>query len=77
VESQYVQFLLDVSGLLCSKLGRCDVYITSHSQGSLAERLEIVALLWQNEVSADLMYDSAVGSNEDEILAMAQREGML
>lgn len=59
------------------QLGRCDVYITSHSQGNLAERLGIVALLWQNEVSADLMYDSAVGGNEDEILAMAQREGIL
>jgi len=56
---------------------RCDVYITSHSQGNLGERLEIVALLWQNEVSTDLMYDSEVGGNEDDLLAMAQREGIL
>lgn len=56
---------------------RCDVYIGGYQSGHLAERLEIASLLWQNEISADVMYDAAVEETEDVIISKCQSEGIL
>ncbi|KAF8580136.1 Serine/threonine-protein kinase [Ramaria rubella] len=55
---------------------RCDVYIYSFQGGYLAERLEVAALLWKNNISADLMYDVALNSEEDHMKICAD-EGIL
>jgi len=39
---------------------RCDVYVISYASGFLQERMDIVALLWQAGISADLMYETGV-----------------
>jgi len=39
---------------------RCDVYVISYAAGFLQERMDIVALLWQAGISADLMYETGV-----------------
>ena len=36
---------------------RCDVYVVSHQEGNLAERLEVTSLLWKYNISADMMYE--------------------
>jgi len=56
---------------------RCDVYVCDYQFGHLAERLEIASMLWQNEISADVMYDAAVEESEDVTIANCQNEGIL
>ncbi|KIJ54354.1 hypothetical protein M422DRAFT_73814 [Sphaerobolus stellatus SS14] len=46
---------------------RCDVYIYSFQPGHLAERLEVAALLWKHNISADIMYDAAINNEEDHV----------
>ncbi|KAH9943970.1 hypothetical protein B0H21DRAFT_747282 [Amylocystis lapponica] len=56
---------------------RCDVYVVSYQPGLLADRLEVVALLWQNNISADVMYDSSLPDTEHETPVEAcAREGI-
>lgn len=57
---------------------RCDVYVVSYHAGHLQERIEIVAYLWQHNISADLMYESALPDGEHENYAdLCVREGIL
>lgn len=56
---------------------RCDVYVCDHQPGHLSQRLEIAATLWQNEISADVMYEAAVGESEDVTIVKCQNEGIL
>ncbi|KAF9231990.1 hypothetical protein BU15DRAFT_90768 [Melanogaster broomeanus] len=50
---------------------RCDVYIMS-------DRLEVAALLWQNNISADIMYDATLAETESESHTdLCSREGIL
>ncbi len=57
---------------------RCDVYVVSYHAGNLQERLEVVAYLWQHNISADLMYESALPDGEHENYAdVCAREGIL
>ena len=37
----------------------------------------MAATLWQNEISADIMYDAAVDEPEDVTIAKCQSEGIL
>lgn len=39
---------------------RCDVYVMSYQLGYLQDRLDVAALLWQNNISADIMYDATL-----------------
>ena len=43
------------------------------------ERLEVVSMLWGHNISADVMYDSALDSADpdQEPIAVARREGIL
>ncbi|TFK47428.1 Serine/threonine-protein kinase [Heliocybe sulcata] len=57
---------------------RCDVYIVSYHPGYLLDRLEVAALLWANDISADVMYESGLPDSEDESHAdLCSREGIL
>ncbi|KAH8096907.1 hypothetical protein BXZ70DRAFT_945142 [Cristinia sonorae] len=57
---------------------RCDVYVVSHQEGHLHDRLEVTALLWQNNISADLMYEFSLQMPEHENVAdQCAREGIL
>ena len=57
---------------------RCDVYVVSYNPGYLQDRLEVVAYLWKNGISADLMYESGLPDGEHENhLDICAREGML
>lgn len=58
---------------------RTDVYVISRQLGQLEERLEVVSALWSHNISADVMYDSAIESAdpEQEPIAVARREGIL
>ncbi|KAF9065023.1 kinase-like domain-containing protein [Rhodocollybia butyracea] len=57
---------------------RCDVYVIAYQPGFLQERLEVVAWLWQNGISADLMYESGLQEVEQENqVDMCAREGIL
>jgi len=57
---------------------RCDVYVISYQPGFLQERLEVVAWLWQNGISADLMYEAGLQEVEQENqVDMCAREGIL
>jgi len=57
---------------------RCDVYIVSYHPGYLLDRLEVAALLWQNDISADVMYESGLPDSENESHAdLCSREGIL
>ncbi|KAJ2913179.1 hypothetical protein MD484_g7237, partial [Candolleomyces efflorescens] len=57
---------------------RCDVYVVSYHKGYLQERMEVVANLWACGISADLMYESAIGDVENERLeSVCEREGIL
>lgn len=57
---------------------RCDVYVVSQQEGHLAERLEVTALLWQNNISADLMYEFGLQNAEFEnVVDQCSREGIL
>ena len=57
---------------------RCDVYIVSYQPGHLSERLEVAALLWRHNISADVMYESSLPDGEYENhLELCHREGIL
>ncbi|KAH7905298.1 kinase-like domain-containing protein [Hygrophoropsis aurantiaca] len=57
---------------------RCDVYIISYQSGYLQDRLEVAALLWQNNISADIMYDANLVDMEHEShVELCAREGIL
>jgi translation initiation factor 2-alpha kinase 4 len=57
---------------------RCDVYIVSYQSGYLSERLEVAALLWRHNISADVMYESGLPESEHENhLELCHREGIL
>jgi translation initiation factor 2-alpha kinase 4 len=57
---------------------RCDVYVVSYHAGFLQDRLEVVAHLWQNNISADLMYESGLPDVEPEsYVDVCSREGIL
>jgi eukaryotic translation initiation factor 2-alpha kinase 4 len=55
---------------------RCDVYIVSHQAGYLQDRLEVAAYLWQNQISADMMYESSIQVAENYVDICAS-EGIL
>lgn len=60
--------------LLCSLTkGQTYRYLKSFQVGHVAERLEIAALLWRHNISADLMYDDALNSEEDHMKACADQ----
>ncbi|KAG1849257.1 kinase-like domain-containing protein [Suillus subluteus] len=54
---------------------RCDVYVLSYQAGYLQDRLEVASLLWQNNISADIMYDANLV--EFEHVDLCTREGIL
>lgn len=57
---------------------RCDVYVVSYHPGYLLDRLEVATLLWQNDISADVMYESGLPEGENESHAdLCSREGIL
>ncbi|KAJ7749951.1 hypothetical protein B0H16DRAFT_1675473 [Mycena metata] len=57
---------------------RCDVYVVSYHPGYLQDRLEVVAFLWQHNISADLMYESSIPDTEHEsYVDICSREGVL
>ncbi|KAG2365174.1 kinase-like domain-containing protein [Suillus spraguei] len=57
---------------------RCDVYVLSYQTGYLQDRLEVASLLWQNNISADIMYDANLLEYEHESHAdSCAREGIL
>jgi len=57
---------------------RCDVYIVSYQPGYLSERLEVAALLWRHDISADVMYESSLLDSEHENhFELCHREGIL
>ncbi|KAH6903402.1 other/PEK/GCN2 protein kinase [Coprinopsis sp. MPI-PUGE-AT-0042] len=57
---------------------RCDVYVVSYHAGHLQDRLEVVSYLWRNNISADIMYESAIlDSEEDRLEDVCEREGIL
>lgn len=58
---------------------RCDVYVAAHpsdSEATLTERLEVTALLWRNNISADMMYEFGSAEHEN-IVEQCLREGIL
>ncbi|KZT06721.1 Serine/threonine-protein kinase [Laetiporus sulphureus 93-53] len=57
---------------------RCDVYVVSYQPGYLAERLEVAAMLWQHNISSDVMYESSLPDIEQEShIDICYREGIL
>jgi eukaryotic translation initiation factor 2-alpha kinase 4 len=57
---------------------RCDVYVVSQQSGHLADRLEVTALLWKNNISADMMYEFGLTTVEHEnVIEQCSREGIL
>ncbi|KAG1908872.1 kinase-like domain-containing protein [Suillus fuscotomentosus] len=57
---------------------RCDVYVLSYQTGYLQDRLEVASLLWQNNISADIMYDANLLEYEHEShVDSCSREGIL
>ena len=57
---------------------RCDVYVVSHQEGSLSDRLEVTALLWKHKISADMMYEVAMQNLEHQnVVEQCAREGIL
>lgn len=55
---------------------RCDVYIVSQAAGFLRDRLDVVGELWQNNISADIMYEASL-EDADNYMDMCAREGIL
>ncbi len=54
------------------------MYIVSYSPGYLSERLEVAALLWRHDISADVMYESSLLDGEHENhFELCHREGIL
>ncbi|KAH9923827.1 uncharacterized protein B0H18DRAFT_1013542 [Fomitopsis serialis] len=57
---------------------RCDVYVVSYQPGYLADRLEVAAMLWQHNISTDVIYDSSIADGDGENhLDVCYREGIL
>ncbi|KIN99309.1 hypothetical protein M404DRAFT_155391 [Pisolithus tinctorius Marx 270] len=57
---------------------RCDVYVLSFQPGYLQDRLEVAALLWQNNISADIMYEANLADVDHESHNdLCSREGIL
>lgn len=56
---------------------RCDVYICDYTSGKLSDRLEVAYMLWENGISADIMYDGAVDETDEVTIAKCQSEGIL
>jgi len=57
---------------------RCDVYVVSYHPGYLQDRLEVAALLWQHNISADIMYESGLPDTDQENhYELCCREGIL
>ncbi|KIJ97967.1 hypothetical protein K443DRAFT_104703 [Laccaria amethystina LaAM-08-1] len=57
---------------------RCDVYVVSYHPGYLQDRLEVVAYLWQHNISADIMYESGLPDADHEShVDLCEREGIL
>ncbi|KAA1478685.1 Serine/threonine-protein kinase [Dentipellis sp. KUC8613] len=57
---------------------RCDVFVVSYQPGQLSERLEVAALLWRHNISADVMYESGLPDGEHENhYDLCNREGIL
>ncbi|KAF7974176.1 hypothetical protein HWV62_13309 [Athelia sp. TMB] len=57
---------------------RCDVYVISYHPGYMQERLEVAAMLWQHNISADIMYESGLSDAEQEHhVEVCCREGIL
>lgn len=57
---------------------RCDVYVISYHAGYVQERLEVAAMLWQHNISADIMYESGLSDAEQEHhVEVCCREGIL
>jgi len=54
------------------------VYIVSYQPGYLSERLEVAALLWRHDISADVMYESSpLDSEHENHFELCHREGIL
>ncbi|KAF9561509.1 other/PEK/GCN2 protein kinase [Agrocybe pediades] len=57
---------------------RCDVYVISQDPGHLQDRFEVVSYLWQNKISADLMYESGLlDADHEKYFDICVREGIL
>lgn len=57
---------------------RCDVYVLSYQPGFLQDRLEVASLLWQNNISADIMYEGNLMDMDNENhMDLCSREGIL
>ncbi|KAF9445879.1 Serine/threonine-protein kinase [Macrolepiota fuliginosa MF-IS2] len=57
---------------------RCDVYVVSYHPGHLQDRLEVVAYLWQHNISADIMYESGLpNADQESHIDLCAREGIL
>lgn len=69
----YVRWLQFFHSFTCLDF---DIVLQSFQIGHLAERLEVAALLWKYNISADLMYDVALNSEEDHVKLCAD-EGIL
>jgi len=52
------------------------VYVVSFNPGHFNDRLEVAGLLWKNGISADVMYESGLTGNEDQ-MALCDDEGVL
>ncbi|KAK0199520.1 kinase-like domain-containing protein [Desarmillaria ectypa] len=56
---------------------RCDVYVISYHPGYLQDRLELASYLWRHNISADIMYESAITNVETSVTDICKREGIL
>lgn len=52
------------------------MYVVSFNSGYFNDRLEVAGLLWKNGISADVMYESGLTGNEDQ-MALCDDEGVL
>jgi len=50
--------------------------VVSFNPGHFNDRLEVAGLLWKNGISADVMYESGLTGNEDQ-MALCDDEGVL
>lgn len=54
------------------------MYVVSFQEGHFQERLEVAALLWQNGISTDLMYEAGVSeANQESFMELCHNEGIL
>lgn len=52
------------------------MYVVSFTPGHFNDRLEVAGMLWKNGISADVMYESGLTGNEDQ-MALCDDEGVL